>query len=134
MLCPYRRNGFGDGCSHQGERHTEPDQGHAAGDQLIKDASALICEHFKHGAVFRVGGDEFTVLLLGDGYDTMQESLDRLNSKVEANIKENGVVVSIGYAVWDKEDRYVNEVFERADHMMYERKKQLKSMGAATGR
>ena len=117
-----------------GLKHVNDTLGHAAGDQLIKDASALICERFKHGAVFRVGGDEFVVLLQGDGYDTMQEAIDGLNRTVESNIKENGVVISIGYSILTSEDEHLSDVFERADHMMYERKKELKSMGAPTGR
>ena len=108
--------------------------GHAAGDKLIKDATALICEQFSHGAVFRVGGDEFVILLQGEGYDTMQEVIDELNRKVEENIKENAVVISIGYSVLEKEDQYLSDVFERADRMMYERKKELKAMGTPTGR
>lgn len=103
--------------------------GHAAGDQLIKDATVVICEQFPHGAVFRVGGDEFVILLQGEGYDTMQEAIDELNRKVEANIKENAVVISIGYSVLKSEDQYLSDVFERADKMMYERKKELKALG-----
>ncbi len=109
-------------------------QGHAAGDRLIKDASALICERFKHGAVFRIGGDEFVVLLQGDGFDTMKESIDELNRKVESNIKDNSVVISIGHAILEKDDQYLSDVFERADKMMYDRKAELKSMGSKTGR
>ena len=94
----------------------------------------MICDYFAHGAVFRVGGDEFVVVLQGKGYDTMTEVIENLNRKVEANIKEEAVVVSIGYAVLGKDDRNLRAVFDRADHMMYERKKELKSMGAVTGR
>ena len=106
--------------------------GHAAGDKLIKDACSLICEYFKQGAVFRIGGDEFAVILQGKGYDSMLEVIDELNSKVEDNIKENSVVVSIGYSVLKQGDRHLKDVFERADKMMYERKKELKTMGAKT--
>ena len=109
-------------------------QGHAAGDQLIKDACALICEYFKHGAVFRIGGDEFVVLLQGKGYDTMQETVRDLNRKVEENIRKNEVVVSIGCSVLEPGDQQLRDVFERADQMMYERKKELKAMGAPTSR
>ena len=109
-------------------------KGHAAGDQLIRDACAMICDYFAHGAVFRVGGDEFVVILQGKGYDTMTEVIDDLNRKVEANIKEEAVVVSIGYSVLGKDDQNLRAVFDRADQMMYERKKELKGMGAVTGR
>ena len=121
-------------CDVNGLKYVNDNQGHAAGDQLIKDACALLCEHFTHGAVFRVGGDEFVIMLQGKGYDTMPEVIRELNRKVEENIKENAVVVSIGYSVLKQGDQKLRDVFERADQMMYERKKELKAMGALTGR
>jgi diguanylate cyclase (GGDEF)-like protein len=117
-----------------GLKYVNDTQGHAAGDQLIKDACALICEYFTHGAVFRVGGDEFVIVLQGKGYDTISEVISGLNRKVEENIKDNAVVISIGYSVLNQEDQQLRDVFERADQMMYERKKELKSMGALTSR
>ena len=117
-------------CDINGLKFINDTQGHAAGDQLIKDACAMICEYFTHGAVFRVGGDEFVVVLQEKGYATMNEVLGELNEKVEANIKDNGVVVSMGSSVLQPGDQQLRDVFARADHMMYERKKELKSMGA----
>lgn len=111
-------------------KYVNDTQGHAAGDQLIRDACSLICEFFRHGAVFRIGGDEFAVILQDKGYDSMQEVVDAFNRKVEENVRENGVVVSIGYSVLKPEDQKLRDVFERADQMMYERKKTLKEMGA----
>ena len=119
-------------CDINGLKHVNDTLGHAAGDKLIKDACAMICEIFIHGAVFRVGGDEFVVILKEKGYDTMNETISTINRKVEANIPENGVVVSIGYSVLEEGDHHVRDVFERADKMMYERKQQLKAMGAKT--
>lgn len=115
-----------------GLKHANDTYGHAAGDRLIKEACALICDYFKQGAVFRIGGDEFAVILQGKGYDSMLEVIDELNRKVEENIKENAVVVSIGYSVFKEGDRQLKDVFERADKMMYERKQELKAMGAKT--
>lgn len=117
-------------CDINGLKYINDTQGHAAGDQLIKEACALICEYFKHGAVFRVGGDEFVVILQEKGYETMDEEIGKLNKKVEANIKNNGIVVSIGSSVLQPDDSQLHDVFARADHMMYERKSKLKSMGA----
>ena len=51
---------------------------------------------------------------------------------IEANITENGVVVSIGYSVLEEGDLHVRDIFEKADKMMYARKKELKAMGAKT--
>ncbi len=119
-------------CDINGLKHVNDTEGHAAGDQLIKDASSLICEYFNHGAVYRIGGDEFAVILQEKGFDTMHEVLAGINREVEENLKKNKVVVSVGYSELTSDDRLVHDVFERADKMMYERKQQLKQMGAPT--
>ncbi len=62
-------------CDVNGLKYVNDTKGHAAGDQLIKDASALICDIFNHGSVYRTGGDEFVVLLQGKGYDTRDEAI-----------------------------------------------------------
>ena len=68
----------------------------------------------------------------GKGYDTRNETIAAFNRQVEENIKKNGVVVSIGYSTLQPGDEQLHDIFERADHMMYDRKKELKSMGART--
>ena len=119
-------------CDINGLKYVNDTQGHAAGDQLIKNACVLICETFTHGAVFRVGGDEFTVILQGKGFETLNEVMSTLNRKVEANLKKDAVVVAAGYSVLEPDDQQLRDVFDRADQMMYERKKELKDMGAHT--
>lgn len=119
-------------CDINGLKYVNDTQGHAAGDKLIKDACSLICNVFNHGSVYRTGGDEFVVLLSGKGYDTREETIANFNRQVEENIKGNGVVVSIGYTTLQPDDEQVHDLFERADHMMYDRKKELKNMGAKT--
>lgn len=119
-------------CDINGLKIVNDTQGHAAGDKLIKDASNMICEYFTHGAVYRIGGDEFTVLLQGKGYDTMAEVIKDFNTRIETNIKNDSVVISIGYSELKEGDEQLHDVFERADRMMYERKKELKAMGAKT--
>ncbi len=119
-------------CDINGLKHVNDTQGHAAGDQLIKDASALICDIFSHGSVYRTGGDEFVVLLQGKGYDTRDEVIAAFNRQIEENIRKNELVVSIGCSTLQPEDERLHDVFERADHLMYDRKKELKSMGART--
>lgn len=112
--------------------HVNDNIGHAAGDKLIKDAAALLTGHFTHGAVFRIGGDEFAVILQGKGYDTLEPVAAEFNRTVEENVAKDEVVVSIGYSVFGEGDRTLHDVFERADKLMYERKQQLKALGAHT--
>ena len=82
--------------------------------------------------MFRIGGDEFAVILQGRGYETMHDVMNEFNRKVEENIKTGAVVVSIGYSELTPEDKLIHDIFERADQMMYKRKQQLKKMGAKT--
>ena len=117
-------------CDINGLKYVNDTQGHEAGDQLIKDACALICEYFSHGAVFRIGGDEFAVIIQGEHCDTLDEVIRALNRKVESNIKEKDVVVSVGCSMLQPDDRCLHDVSHRADQLMYKRKKELKDMGA----
>ena len=119
-------------CDVNGLKYVNDTQGHAAGDQLIRDASALICESFSHGSVFRTGGDEFAVLLQDKGYETKDADIEAFNRQVEENLQKGAVVVSIGSSTYTPEDKELREVYERADQKMYERKKELKGMGAKT--
>lgn len=70
------------------------------------------------------------IFLLSKSY--LLEVLAETNREIEANISKNAVVVSIGYSFLDRKDQQLRDVFERADQMMYERKKELKAMGAAS--
>ncbi|MCR4648561.1 MAG: diguanylate cyclase, partial [Lachnospiraceae bacterium] len=66
------------------------------------------------------------------GFETMMETIDLANKEIEENIEKGKVVVSIGYSVLQEGDKEIHDIFARADQMMYERKKQLKEMGAHT--
>jgi len=62
----------------------------------------------------------------------MQEVINDINRVIEENIKKKEVVISIGHSELTPEDQVVHDIFERADQMMYQRKQQLKQMGAPT--
>ena len=120
-------------CDVNGLKHINDTQGHKAGDEYICAASKLICDHFMHSPVYRIGGDEFAVFLTGTDYHDRHEILLELNKKVEAAIINGGAIVSVGISEYiEGEDTEVRNVFERADELMYRRKKQLKAMGAIT--
>ena len=102
--------------------------GHKAGDEYIKTACRMICDIFTHSPVFRVGGDEFVVLLTERDYSDRDKLLEKLRGQVlENRAKGEGPVIATGISVYNAEtDTEVSEVFERADSEMYENKKQLK--------
>ena len=102
-------------------------QGHDAGDQYIKNASSIICNHFKHSPVYRIGGDEFAVFISGDDYKNRDALLVKFNNLIEENLKNGQVVISFGFADFNPElDKNFLQLFDRADKQMYKRKKELK--------
>ena len=104
-------------------------QGHEAGDRLIQAAAELICTVFKRSPVYRIGGDEFATLLEGDDYSDRKELLASFNDQVEANLKKGEVVVAAGMDILTpNRDTTFDDIFERADRRMYERKSELKMM------
>lgn len=109
-------------------KYVNDNLGHEAGDKYIKDGCTLICKTFTHSPVFRIGGDEFAAFLTNDDYNHRDELIYEFNSQVEDNLTNGGAVVSAGISVYDAEkDSGYDEVFARADVLMYDRKKELKA-------
>ena len=84
---------------------------------------------FKHSPVFRIGGDEFVVLLSGEDYGNRDALLNNFDKMMYENILKKEVVISIGLDIYipEKADTF-QIVFERADKKMYARKKLLKDI------
>ena len=114
-------------CDLNGLKQVNDTQGHAAGDNYIREASQLICDLYKHSPVYRIGGDEFVVFLEGTDYEQRSELLESLDSRMAENAKTGGVVIAAGMAEYQPGDSHLFDVFSRADSLMYERKKQLKN-------
>jgi len=120
-------------CDVNGLKHVNDTLGHKAGDEYTRAACMMLCDHFKHSPVFRIGGDEFVVLLTGGDFEPRHEILAAINAEIEGNIGQGKVVISLGLADFDTaKDASFHEVFQRADNIMYERKMELKGMGATT--
>ena len=105
-------------------------QGHKAGDEYIKDACRLICRVFAHCPVFRVGGDEFAVILRDKEYNDRNDLVAAFKRQIEDNVRiGSGPVVALGLADYmPSNDSSVEEVFKRADSRMYEDKARLKEL------
>jgi diguanylate cyclase (GGDEF)-like protein len=86
-------------CDINGLKQVNDIQGHSAGDEFIKNACMLICNTFKHSPVFRIGGDEFVVLLRGSDYENRWELSNGFREKIEEN-KQNGLV-TLAYGISD---------------------------------
>lgn len=100
-------------------------QGHKAGDALLQAASRLICVTYAHSPVFRVGGDEFAVVLRGEDYENRYKLLASIRSEAQQHLRDGGAVVAVGMSEYN-DDSFITDVFERADRDMYENKRALK--------
>ena len=110
-------------------KHINDTCGHDVGDEYIVNAFHMICDVFQHSPVFRIGGDEFVVILENKDYMNRNELMSIFNRQVEENNKNNDVVIAAGMAEFIKgKDNSYRRVFERADFKMYERKDELKRM------
>ncbi|MCR5663360.1 MAG: EAL domain-containing protein [Oscillospiraceae bacterium] len=117
-------------CDINGLKTINDTEGHKAGDRYIKAACSLICRTFHHSPVYRIGGDEFAVILRGEDYRNRESLLSALKRQVEENVRTGeGPVVSSGLAEYRTgEDRSPESVFNRADRHMYGDKKRLKEL------
>ncbi len=106
--------------------------GHLSGDVYIMDACKVISETFVHSSVFRVGGDEFAVILEGDDLHNREELVKGLRALSDENLEIGGVVISVGVAAFDRTlDKDTASTYDRADMLMYDHKRELKAKLAA---
>ena len=119
-------------CDVNGLKRINDTMGHKAGDEYLTRACRMICDVFAHSPVYRVGGDEFTVLLSGRDFENRKSLLHELHRLSSAHIETGEAIVSGGMSDYiPGNDQTVREIFERADAAMYEEKMLLKSLGAA---
>ena len=88
---------------------------------------------FAHSPVFRIGGDEFVVILENSDFDNADSLLNSLKSALSESQKAENewerVSAAAGIAVYDPAiDEGVESVFKRADMTMYENKKKMKAV------
>lgn len=106
--------------------------GHEKGDEALCSLCQIICSVFAHSPVFRIGGDEFAVLLRGHDLD----SIDRLYKEFKAQVSDRlenepwkHVSAAIGFAIYNKDDsESVDDVLRRADKAMYAQKVAMKAV------
>ena len=108
--------------------------GHEAGDKYIVSCSKIFCHIFKHSPVFRIGGDEFVIIIQNEDYNNFNDLKKLINDFTISEMKKEVSIIdknsfAAGFAVYDySRDKCFADVFKRADAEMYENKKMLKSL------
>ena len=108
-----------------GLKKVNDEQGHRAGDELIVRAAGTIAGIFAEDA-YRVGGDEFVVILL----DVSREDFARKTEQLHRQMQENSVDASIG-GVWQASTENLENLLRLADENMYREKKRYYSQADA---
>ena len=102
--------------------------GHEQGNAAIIKVCRTICDTFSHSPVYRIGGDEFVVLLENRDYkniDTLIQKFDEAMNHSDSTDPKENITAAIGYARCKPGDT-IEQVFERADQAMYACKKNMK--------
>lgn len=104
--------------------------GHDHGDDYLKTNCRLICQVFEHSPVFRIGGDEFVVILENHDFEHRDELLVEFDERMEASqTAENPwdrISLARGLATSAPSDSSLDDLFRRADTAMYEDKRRIK--------
>ncbi len=95
-------------------------QGHAVGDYcLVELAHAIKKIYGKSGYCYRIGGDEFSVIL-HKNLDCVEEMNSKFTTLIAENIYKIALpTVSIGYSYYYPNTSSIQAVIEEADKMMY---------------
>ncbi len=108
--------------------------GHEHGNDYIFGACHELCVMYDHSPVFRIGGDEFVILLENRDYDNrevlfrkMKEVFDYTTNDTTRDAWER-YSVAMGMAIYNvTTDNSMDDVFKRADAEMYKDKQSSKN-------
>ena len=106
--------------------------GHDKGDIYIQASCSQICRVFKHSPVFRIGGDEFAVILQNEDFENREQLRSQFEQNIEKTCADNEnrweqIYLAMGMADYDPQtDSMLEDTIHRADRKMYENKRILK--------
>lgn len=115
-------------CDINGLKTVNDNYGHELGDALLKDAANVMKKVFDPKCIYRIGGDEFIVVL----EHVNEEQLNKLRAQLKQELAifnennhryETKVSFSCGTGIFNPEtDTEFRQVFKRADESMYHSK------------
>ena len=106
--------------------------GHKAGDWYIQGCCHAICKTFRHSPVYRIGGDEFVVVVENEDYPNRHLRYEELVKIFEIGANKDTekpwekLSAACGMAENASDDNSAELVFKRADKAMYANKIKFK--------
>ena len=106
--------------------------GHENGNAYLINSCKLICQIFTHSPIFRIGGDEFIVILTGIDLKNHESLLAKLKKSTElaknASFPWKQVSIAYGISIAEKvKETTIQETFNKADANMYKHKRAIKT-------
>ena len=110
--------------------------GHDCGDKYICGACHLFCNIYKQSLVYRIGGDEFVILLQNSNYKNRMRLLKTLDAEFQKTrnntSRDPWERYSVAYGMSEyKPGDTLEDVFKRADESMYQKKMEIKGQKKA---
>jgi len=102
-------------CDMNGLKQVNDGQGHEAGDKFICRTADTLGDVFGAENVYRMGGDEFTIILFG-------KTKAEFDSLIEQCKLQIGTTASIGYTYVEKSNLSLDDIMRQADMAMYKEK------------
>ena len=103
-----------------GLKRVNDNEGHLAGDLLIKNGANLLQNVFTGDEIFRAGGDEFMILMT---YTTEEEIIKKCERVKKLSRNYNNVSFALGYS-YQNDSADITDALKTADEKMYEDKEQ----------
>lgn len=113
-------------CDVNGLNAVNEQMGMNVGDAFLKNACSDICAKFKHSPVFRIGGDEFAVILRGEDYSSRKNLIRSLRGQMTRRLADGKASAACGAADFvPGTDKALGDVLSRSEEDMKENKEKM---------
>ena len=102
-------------CDITGLKRLNDNEGHAAGDALIKRCCDFVNEFYKDYGVFRIGGDE--ILALCSCIDAKE--FEKRKKNFVSAIKEQNIPLAVGFSWQKTSEENIGDILHEAEMEMY---------------
>ena len=100
--------------------------GHPTGDKYLVESVECIKEFFQSSNIYRIGGDEFIIVIEKEDYPNRYERYEQFKKRIEENMFQDKPVIAIGIVDPNEEFNTAEKLIEEADRLMYINKHYLK--------
>ena len=104
--------------------------GHEKGDKLLFNVAKRLVEKLpQHARIFRIGGDEFTILLTdiqqkGEAIEVAKNIVQMFQQSYILENHELNISVSVGISIYPEDGQEIDWLYNKADSAMYQSKNQ----------